>query len=258
MATASRFEGKTVIVTGAASGIGRAALVRLVSEGAIALAVDVNEEGLKETLAEAGVAAAHGGRASMAVASVSDENDVKRTVSDFVGREGRLDVLVNMAGILRSSHTAETSLEQFMHLIQINLVGTFLFCREALPHLLETKGNIVNAASTSVQFGHPYMAAYSASKGGIAAMTHSMAWEYIRRGVRVNAVAPGGIVTPLVEATPAGFPAGVDGMLFMHLTPPDQKFGVPENVAGVIAMLASADGAHINGEITRIDGGVHS
>jgi len=258
MATASRFEGKTVIVTGAASGIGRAALVRLVSEGAIALAVDLNEGGLKETLAEASAAAGHGGRAAMAVASVSDENDVKRAVADFVGREGRLDVLVNMAGILRSSHTAETSLEQFMLLIQVNLVGTFLFCREALPHLLEAKGNIVNASSTSTEYGHPYMAAYSASKGAIASMTHSLAWEYMRRGVRVNAVAPGGIVTPLVIATPTGFPEGVDRSLFLHMTPPDQKFGMPENVAGVIAMLASADGAHINGEIIRIDGGVHS
>jgi NAD(P)-dependent dehydrogenase (short-subunit alcohol dehydrogenase family) len=258
MATASRFEGKVVIVTGAGSGIGRATLVRLVSEGAIALGVDLNQAGLDETLAEAAATAGHGGRATAASASVSDEGDVKRVVADFTAREGRLDVLVNMAGILRSSHTTETSLDQFMALIQVNLVGTFLFCRAALPHLLETGGNIVNAASTSVEFGHPYMAAYSASKGGIAAMTHSLAWEYVRRGVRVNAVAPGGINTPMVQNTPAGFPEGVDGMLFMHLTPPDQRFGVPENVAGVIAMLASADGAHINGEIIRIDGGVHS
>lgn len=258
MATASRFEGKTVIVTGAGSGIGRAAMIRLVSEGAIALGVDLNAAGLNETQAEAQAAACHGGKASVAVASVSDEGDVKRVVADFVGAAGRLDVLVNMAGILRSSHTTETSLDQFMQLIQVNLVGTFLLCREALPHLLETGGNIVNAASTSVEFGHPYMAAYSASKGGIASMTHSMAWEYVRRGVRVNAVAPGGINTPMVQNTPAGFPEGVDGQLFMHLTPPDLKFGVPENVAGVIAMLASDDGAHINGEIIRIDGGVHS
>ena len=258
MANASRFEGKTAIVTGAASGIGRAALVRLVSEGAIALAVDLNEAGLNETLAQAAAAAAHGGSATMAVCSVSDEADVKRTVAEFVARQGRLDVLVNMAGILRSSHTTETSLDQFMQLIQVNLVGTFLCCREALPHLLETKGNIVNASSTSVEYGHPYMAAYSASKGAIASMTHSLAWEYMRRGVRVNAVAPGGIVTPLVIATPDGFPEGVDRSLFLHMTPPDQKFGMPDNVAGVIAMLASADGTHINGEIIRIDGGVHS
>lgn len=258
MATASRFEGKAAIVTGAASGIGRAAVVRLVSEGAIALGVDLNESGLAETQAAATAAACHGGRASFAVASVSDESQVAQAVADFVAAEGRLDVLVNMAGILRSSHTTETSLEQFMQLIQVNLVGTFLFCREALPHLLASKGNIVNAASTSVEFGHPYMAAYSASKGGIAAMTHAMAWEYMRRGVRVNAVAPGGIVTPMVQGTRDGFPAGIDDNLFTHLTPLDYRFGQPENVASVIAMLASADGAHINGEIIRIDGGVHS
>lgn len=258
MTTASRFEGKAVIITGAASGIGRAALIRLVSEGAIALGVDRDEAGLIEAQTAATQSAAHGGRAIVETGSVSDEDDVKRIVGAFVGREGRLDALINMAGILRSSHTTETSLAQFMELVQVNLVGTFLFCREALPSLIESSGNIVNAASTSVEFGHPYMAAYSASKGGIAAMTHSLAWEYIRRGVRVNAIAPGGINTPMVQATPAGFPAGVDGTLFIHLTPPDRKFGVPENVAGVIAMLASSDGAHINGEIIRIDGGVHS
>jgi len=258
MTSASRFEGKAVIVTGAASGIGRATLIRLVSEGAIALGVDRNEDGLRETAAAASAVAAHGGQASTVSASVSSEADVKAVVRDFIARTDRLDALINMAGILRSSHTTETSLDQFMELIQVNLIGTFLCCREALPHLLETKGNIVNAASTSVTYGHPYMAAYSASKGGIASMTHSLAWEYMRRGVRVNAVAPGGIITPLVQGTPAGFPAGVDHSLFAHLTPTDGRFGMPDHVAGVIALLASADGAHINGEIIRIDGGVHS
>ena len=258
MAAASRFQDRRLIVTGAASGIGRAALIRLVSEGAIALGVDLNEAGLAETAAAAAETAAHGGRASTAVASVAAEADAKRVVADFVAREGGLDALINMAGILKSSHTTETSLDQFMELIQVNLVGTFLFCRESLPHLLASKGNIVNAASTSAFFGHPYMAAYSASKGGIAAMTHALAWEYLKRGVRVNAIAPGGINTPMVQGTPAGFPAEVDHTLFMHLTRPDMSFGQPDYVAGVIAMLASDDGAFINGEIVRIDGGVHS
>ncbi len=159
MTAASRFQDKRVIITGAASGIGRAALIRLVSEGAIALGVDQNEAGLAAAAAAAGSSAAHGGRASIAVASVADETNVRRVVADFATREGGLDVLVNMAGILRSSHTTETSLDQFMALIQVNLVGTFLFCREALPHLIESKGNIINAASTSAFFGHPYKAA---------------------------------------------------------------------------------------------------
>jgi len=255
---AGRFEGKAVIVTGAASGIGRAAFIRLVSEGATALGVDVNAAGLEETAAAARSTAAHDGAASTVTASVSEEVEVRRVVGDFVAKAGRLDSLINMAGILRSSHTTETSAEHFMDILRVNLLGTFLFCREALPHLLETKGNIVNAASTSAFFGHPYMAAYSASKGGIAAMTHALAWEYMQRGVRVNAIAPGGIATPMVAGTPAGFPQGVDMSLFIHLSRPDHQFGRPEDVAGVIAMLASEDGRFMNGEIVRVDGGVHS
>ncbi|QDX80311.1 hypothetical protein B9N43_02940 [Denitratisoma sp. DHT3] len=257
MTVASRFAQKNVIVTGAASGIGRATLIRLVSEGAVALAVDLNESGLQESVALAQASAAHGGRAAHAVASIADEAAVKKTVADFVAKEGGLDVLVNMAGFLRATHTPETSFEHFMNVVQVNLGGTFLFCREALPHLIQRKGNIVNAASTSSYFGHPYMAAYAASKGGVAAMTHTLAWEFIKSGVRVNAVAPGGITTPLTQAMATGFPEGVDYSLITHLTP-ITNFGEPENVAGVIAMLASADGAHINGEVIRIDGGVHS
>jgi NAD(P)-dependent dehydrogenase (short-subunit alcohol dehydrogenase family) len=258
MIAASRFEGKVAIVTGAASGIGRAALIRLVAEGARALGVDLNEGGLAETAELARSAAGYGGHAMTLVASVADEAAVKTTVADHVGKEGRLDALINMAGIQRSSHTTDETLASFMQIIEINLVGTFLFCREALPHLIAAKGNIVNAASTSAFYGHPYMSAYSASKGAIAAMTHAMAWEYMRQGVRVNAVAPGGINTPLFRAVPENFPAGIDQTLFAHLALPDYRFGDPEDVAGTIAMLASDDGRHINGEIIRIDGGVHS
>ncbi len=257
MSTASRFSQQTIIVTGSASGIGRACVVRLASEGGHVLGVDRNEAGLAETVVLAQAAADHGGNAESAVASVTDESAIRQVIADFVATTGKLDVLVNMAGYLRSSHTTETSLESFIDILQVNLVGTFLCCREALPHLLKSRGNIVNAASTSAYYGHPYMAGYAASKGGVAALTHALAWEYLKQGVRVNAVAPGGIMTPLVEGTAAGFPEGVDIPLFAHLTPLT-RFGTPENVAGVVAMLASEDGAHMTGEIVRIDGGVHS
>jgi NAD(P)-dependent dehydrogenase (short-subunit alcohol dehydrogenase family) len=257
MTTAARFANQSVIVTGAASGIGRACVVRLAAEGAQVLGVDLNAAGLDETVQLATQTAAHGGQARGATGSVADEARVRQIVTDFVGQAGKLDVLVNMAGFLRSSHTTETSLQSFLDILQVNLVGTFLCCREALPHLLKTRGNIVNAASTSAYYGHPYMAAYSASKGGVAALTHALAWEYLKQGVRVNAVAPGGIMTPLVEATPAGLPEDIDFKLIQHLTP-ITRFGTPENVAGVVAMLASEDGAHMTGEIVRIDGGVHS
>jgi len=257
MAQAARFQNKNVIVTGGASGIGRATVIRLVAEGGTVLAVDLDETGLQETLALANAGAGEGGRALAARASITDEQAVRQTVQDFVRDQGRLDALINMAGVLRSSHTTDTDFQAFMQVLQINLGGTFLFCREALPFLVESKGNIVNAASTSAFFGHAYMAAYSASKGGVAALTQALSREYMNRGVRVNAVAPGGIATPMVAAQATSFPEGADFRLYAHLTRPDRQLGQPQEVAAVIATLASDDGAFVNGAILRIDGGTH-
>jgi NAD(P)-dependent dehydrogenase (short-subunit alcohol dehydrogenase family) len=233
-------------------------VLRLVAEGGHVLAVDLNAEGLTQTLGLAQDASSHGGRARGLTASVAEEAAVKAMVADFVATEGGLDVLVNMAGILRSSHTAETSLADFNAIVAVNLGGVFLCCREALPHLEARGGSIVNAASTSAFFGHPYMSAYSASKGAVAALTYALAWEYAKRGVRVNGVAPGGIGTAMTASAATNFPEGVDMSLFMHLARGDYQFGKPEQVAGVVAMLASEDGAFMSGEIVRIDGGVHA
>lgn len=257
MIRASRFQNKSVIVTGAASGIGQAAVLRLVEEGATVLAVDLNAEGLAQTLVRAEASSGNGGRAISSCLSITDETAVREAIGAFVKTTGRLDALVNMAGILTSAHTNDTSFDTFMRIVQVNLGGTFLCCREALPYLVESKGNIVNAASTSAFFGHPYMAAYSASKGGVAALTQALSREYMKSGVRVNAIAPGGIATPMVAAQANSFPAGADMSLFMHLSRPDRQLGAPEEVAGVIAMLASEDGAFVNGAILRIDGGTH-
>lgn len=248
-----RLEEKVAIVTGAGSGMGRSCVIRLSHEGARVIAVDVNEEGLKETCQLAG-------KESWYIkASVSDEHEVKRMVEEVVSKEGRIDVLVNMAGILRSSETTETTLEQFMLPIQVNLVGTFLTIRETLPHLIKTKGNIVNAASTSAFFGHPYMSGYSASKGGVVALTKALAWEYLKQGVRVNAVAPGGIETGMTTKNPLeNLGNKVDYSLLEHLGRPGLPMGQAEDVSGVVAMLASADGNFCTGEIIKIDGGNHN
>lgn len=252
-----RFNNKIAIVTGAGSGIGQATVLRLVAEGGTAIGVDTNEEGLQATVEQANAGAAEGGSARYLVGSVADEPTVQRIVAEVVKREGRLDVLVNMAGILRSNPSTETTLEMFQTVLNVNLIGTFLFCREALPQLVKSGGNIVNAASTSAQFGHPYMAAYAASKGGVYALTRTLAWEYLKQGVRINAVSPGGIMTPMVmeQGTRMG---ELDLSLFQHLSRPDGAFGQPANVAAVIALLASADGAHMTGEVVKVDGGVHN
>lgn len=253
---APRFLGKRVIITGAGSGMGRAILQRLVGEGAVALAVDVDQDGLTESVDLANSAAGYGGIASWVKASVADETAVRGLVEQFAA-DGGLDVLINMAGILRASHTTQTTVDHFMGIIQVNLLGTFLCCREALPHLEKSGGNIVNAASTAAQFGHPYMAAYSASKGGVLGLTQALAKEYLLRGVRVNAIVPGGIQTPMFESMAAMPVEEADMRLFMNLARPDRTFGRSDQVASVVAMLASADGAYLSGQSIRIDGGVH-
>jgi NAD(P)-dependent dehydrogenase (short-subunit alcohol dehydrogenase family) len=250
-----RFEGKVAIVTGAASGIGRATVVRLASEGCRVLAVDVDEAGLDGTVAAAGVASTHGGSAISHRADVSDEAAVRDTVAGAVGHFGQLDVLANIAGILRTAHTHLCPTDLWDVVIRVNLTGTFLMCREAIPHLLETRGSIVNAASTSSNFGHPWMAAYASSKGGVAALTQSLAVEYAKQGLRVNAIAPGSVETGMTNGIT--FPDDIDGKLVYRIMSPTGQ-GRPESVAGVVAMLASADGAHMTGSLVRIDGGTHA
>ena len=149
MTALQRFTGRTVILAGAASGIGQATVVRLVAEGATVIGVDTNEAGLRETVTRANAAAGAGGSARYLSGSVAEESTAQHVVADVLATEGKLDVLVNLAGILRSEATTSTTLELFRQLLDVNLVGTFLFCREALPALIATRGNIVNAASTS-------------------------------------------------------------------------------------------------------------
>ncbi len=244
-----RFDGRSVIVTGAASGIGRATVERLASEGASVVCLDRDADGASATAASA----ADLGATSFALGcDVSDESEVKTTIAGAVERLGKLDALVNMAGILVCEHTHETSLETWNKVIAVNLTGTFLTCREAIPHLIESGGNIVNAASTSALAGYPWFSAYASSKGGVLMLTRSMAVEYAKRGVRVNAVAPGGISTPMVEAVEMPT-EGVDFGLFDRMAPVDEFRG-PETVAATIAFLASDDAAHVNGEYVRVDG----
>lgn len=245
-----RFEHKVVLVTGAASGIGRATVERMAQEGATLFCVDVDREGLE---AAAKIATELGAEAEAHVCDVGNPEQVAETVRACLDRFGRLDSLCNVAGILRTGHSHETSLEDWEGVLRINLTGTFLMCRAAIPHLLETRGNIVNTSSTSALGGLPWGAAYAASKGGVLALTRALAVEYARQGLRVNAVCPGAIKTPMLSRY--AFPEGADRKLMGRLMPLDENRG-PETVASVIALLASEDGAHMNGEAVRVDGGI--
>jgi NAD(P)-dependent dehydrogenase (short-subunit alcohol dehydrogenase family) len=247
-----RFEGKVALITGAGSGIGRAVAERLAAEGATVCCVDLDTAALETTRA---TIVAGGGKALLSRCDVSDEDQVRATVAECLAQCARLDHLSNMAGILRFDHFHETTLADFRRVTEINLYGTFLMCREAIPHLLASGGNIVNAASTSSLAGLPWGGAYSASKGAVLAMTRTLAVEYGRLGLRANSVCPGDIATPMSKG--ARMPAGTDFSWMDRCKSLTGPRG-PETVAGVIAMLASADGAHINGEHIRVDGGTLS
>lgn len=259
----TRYEGRRALVTGGGSGIGQATVLRMLAEGGRVVAADISEDGLKDTVARAGDAA---GRLTTVVVDVADEESVRAGVAAAVTALGGLDVLVNAAGVLRSSHTHETSLDSFEQVLRINLTGTFLMIREAVPALLEGDGAaVVNFSSTSAMFAHPYMAAYAASKGGIQSMTHALAAEYAKQGIRFTAVQPGSISSGMTDGSGAskqsvgpGLPADADMSLFLKLAPAlGQGFAGPETVAGVVAMLASEDGRFITGTEVRVDGGTH-
>ncbi|MFF9482854.1 SDR family NAD(P)-dependent oxidoreductase [Streptomyces sp. NPDC014733] len=259
----NRYEGRRALVTGGGSGIGQATVLRMLAEGGTVVAADVSEDGLRDTAAKAG---AHADRLTTQIVDIADETSVRAGVAAAVATLGGLDALVNAAGILRSSHTHETSLASFTKILQVNLVGTFLVIREALPALRDGHAPaVVNFSSTSAQFAHPYMAAYAASKGGIQSMTHALASEYAKDGIRFTAVQPGSISSGMTDASGAskqsagpGLPADADMSLFAKLSPAlGSGFAGPETVASVVAMLASEDGAFVTGTEIRIDGGTH-
>ena len=244
-------EGKVALVTGGSRGIGRAIALAFAERGAKVAFCHPGDEAAAQTLAE--IKARSDG--VDVVADVADEAQVEAFFDLAAQALGTPDILVNNAGILRESPLAQTVVAEFDRVIAVNLRGTFLAARAFVRR--NESGRIINIASDLGILGREEMAAYTASKGAVIALTRTLAWEYLKQGVRVNAVAPGGILTPMVLAQGERM-ASLDMDLFTHLNRPDGQFGAPEQVAGVIAMLASADGAHMTGEVVKVDGGVHN
>jgi meso-butanediol dehydrogenase/(S,S)-butanediol dehydrogenase/diacetyl reductase len=247
---AQRFIGRRALVTGGASGIGRATAIRLASEGAAVVAVDVDGT-LLATLAEE--AGALEGSVSSLLGDVGSEAGVQAMVAESLTRLGGLDVVVNAAGVLSFTHTHEQTLDDWTRLVTVNLTGTFLVCRESLTHLLATRGNIVNLASTSAHKGQPWASAYAATKGGVLAFTKSLAVEYASAGLRVNTISPGAIDTPITAAF--HLPEGADIKLIQRVTPIG-SFGTPEGIAAAIAFVASDEASHMNGADVLVDGAI--
>ncbi len=267
MTTLQRYTDRRVLITGGGSGIGQASVLRILDEGGRVVAADISESGLSDTATKAG---AHGDRLSTVRMDVGDEQSVRAGVAAAVATLGGLDTLVNVAGILRSSHFLDTTLADFEQVLRVNLIGTFLVTREALPALRNGVGPaVVNFSSTSASFSHPYMSAYAASKGGIQAMTHSLALEFSKDGIRFNSVQPGSISSGMTDGTGEskqsvgpGLPDDADYSLFGKIMPvlplaDGGMFAQPDAVAAAVAMLGSPDAYFISGTELRIDGGTH-
>ena len=266
--TSQRYADRRVLITGAGSGIGQDCVLRILGEGGTVVAADISEAGLADT---AGKSGEHTARLSTSVIDVGDEGSVTAGVGRALEILGGLDTLVNVAGILRSAHFLDTTLADFEQVLRVNLVGTFLVTRAALPALRQ--GNapaVVNFASTSADFAHPWMSAYAASKGGVKAMTHTLAAEFGKEGIRFNCVQPGSITSGMTagvgeskQSVGPGLPEDIDYRWFDRVAPvlpmpKGQMFADPDAVAAVVAMLGSPDAFFITGTEVRIDGGAHA
>ncbi|GAA3113061.1 SDR family NAD(P)-dependent oxidoreductase [Streptosporangium carneum] len=248
----SRYEGRRVVVTGAGSGIGRATTVRLVREGATVFAVDRDDAGLRET---AGLVE-DPARMLSHQADLSAEDEAVAAATAAAERLGRVDVLVNVAGILRTTPVTSLDLEDYRLIFAVNLHAPALLCRELLPHLPDDTGVIVNVTSTAATKAHPGMTGYAASKGALLSFSISLAAELAPRRIRVVPVSPGGVATPLTADKRTY--AGIDLSWYARTYPLWGRPGRPEDVAAAIAFAASDDGAYLNGVELRVDGGSHS
>ena len=232
---------RIAFVTGVASGIGRAVATRLQAGGDTVVGFDRVDDG------PAGV--------EVVVGDVTERSSVDGAVAAVAERHGRLDVVVNVAGVAQIGRIEDIDDDEWRRVLDVNLTGPFLVCRAAVPHLRASRGCIVNIASIAGLEGQAYTAAYSASKGGVVLLTRSLAVELALDGVRVNCVCPAGVDTPLMLEVATHMPADLDPRLVDRLQMLMPGFIAADEVAGAVAYLASDDARTITGHALTIDGG---
>ena len=242
-----RLQGKVAIITGGAGGIGKETALLFAREGALLAVQDMNAEGAKAVADEI---AAAGGEAIAVVGDVTKKAECERMVGEAVARFGKLDVLVNNAGINKDAMVKKMTEEQWDAVLSVNLKGTFLMCQAALAPMAQAKyGRIVNTASIGA-LGNIGQANYSASKAGLLGLTRSLAREFAPRNIRVNAVAPGFIETEMTRGLSAEVREGYASRI------PFGRMGLPEDVAGAVGFLLSDASSYVTGVTLPVDGGL--
>ncbi len=244
-----RFEGRVSIVTGASQGIGEAIALDLAAEGATVVLVDIQKDKLA---AVAAAVAAAGGSADVRTADVSDTAAAQAVADAVVAAHGRIDHLVNNAGITRDGLLMRMKEEDWDAVLRVNLKGVFNFSRAVIrPMIAARYGRIVNIASVVGLMGNAGQANYAASKAGAIAFARSLAREVAARGITVNCVAPGYITTAMTESLPEEIKKA-----FLEIIPM-KKFGLPKDVASAVEFLLSEDASYITGQVISVNGGMY-
>lgn len=240
-----RLNNKVAIITGAANGIGYAAAERFIEEGAFVVIADFNEE--------AGVSAAQqlGDEALFVQVNVAEKESVKKLVSTVIEHAGRVDILVNNAGITRDAMLSKMTEEQFQQVLDVNLTGVFHCTQEVIPHMVAAgEGKIINTSSVSGVYGNVGQTNYAATKAAIVGMTKTWAKELGRKGINVNAVAPGFTETDMVKKMPENVLAQMRSIV------PLQRLGTPRDIANAYLFLASDEASYVHGHTLHVDGAI--